>query len=66
MILVNMEMTRIVPGRSGIGVFRLVGMGLGWPRDQMAGWRAPSVNNGDSMSIPTLNVTSHRDGAIDR
>jgi hypothetical protein len=36
-------MTRIVPDGAGIGVFRLIGMGLGWPRDQMAGsvrqWR---------------------------
>ena len=37
------KMTRSVPDRAVIGVFRLIGMGLGWPRDQMAGsvrrWR---------------------------
>ena len=55
------KMTRIVPGRAVIGVFRLIGMGLGWPRDQMAGsvrqWR---------QHEHTHSVTSHRDRAIDR
>jgi hypothetical protein len=53
-------MTRIVPDRAGIGVFRLIGMGLGWPRDQMAGsvrqWRRHEY---------THSVASHRDRAID-
>jgi len=57
-------MTRIVPDRAAIGgvfVFRLIGMGLGWPRDQMAG----SVRRWRRRWYIHF-VASHRDRSIDK